>query len=256
MIDPKISLVFNEPVQYSEKVNINVPTIYEAVLNPNYGIYVRLFTISTRLMFGQLRNVDQLEAQFPTVWDMMYDDEADILLGKILGVDYAGSQLFIESLEFWTGLKNDGEDGFVKLSNKKMIHAELDWVIDKAEFVKISKMIQMISCYNPESEAQFIPPRNMSDAKFDTWTALYKGRSRNANRNSSSIADKIGLLAISTDCAILPEQMKTMSVFLFNKLYDGLQSKEAYEKYWQIQISPKFEGDKHPQKHWRETFKI
>lgn len=255
MIDQKISLIFNEPVHFNEKVELRIPTLYEAVTTNEYFMYSRIFTISTRLIFGQLRNVEELVSSFPTIWEMMFSEDTDAVLGKVMGYEGLGSDCLINALVFWTGLSNDKDTGFKKLGNGKIIHIDSDWVIDKKEFIRFSDIVKTIVCYDPESERQFIPPRINSDASYKAWMTMYKRRAKQSGKGSS-IADKIGILSVMTDGAILPEKMKSMSVFLFNKLYDGLQSKEAYERYWQIQVSPKFASDKATQKHWTETFRI
>lgn len=255
MIDQKISLIFNEPIDFSEKVKIRIPTLYEAVTTDEYFIYSRIFTISTRLIFGQLRNVEELVSSFPTIWEMMFSKDTDQVLGKVMGYEGLGSDCLINALVYWTGLDNDKENGFKKLGNGKIIHIDSDWVIDKEEFLKFSEIIKMIVCYDPKSEENFIPPRITSDASYKAWMAIYNRRTKHSKKGSS-VADKIGILSVMTNGSILPENMKSMPIFLFNKLYDGLQSKEAYERYWQIQVSPKFASDKTTQKHWTETFRI
>ena len=257
------NLLFNEPIKFDENVYINIPLMEDVSRNTNFNLYSRLFTTSIRLLFTTLRNVDEIEKKYPTIWDMVKDEEGDILLGRVMGSEFRGSVLIMEALNYWTGLEVDGENGFVLLSNGKMMHVGSEWIIDSKVFKEFSDMIKLITCFDPESERDMLPPKPMdSDAKYNTWISIYKGRAKKLGRGgndlieNSGLVNKMMILTISMESYIPIDEIKKMSIFMFNKIFDGLQSKEGYERYWQIQVSPKFASDKKITKHWKETFRI
>ena len=180
-----------------------------------------------------------------------------------MGSEFRGSVLIMEALNYWTGLAVDGENGFILLSNGKMMHVVSEWIIDSKVFKEFSDMIKLITCFDPESERDMLPPKPMdSDAKYNTWISIYKGRAKRLGRGgndlieNSGLVNKMMILTISMESYIPIDEIKKMSIFMFNKIFDGLQSKEGYERYWQIQVSPKFASDKKITKHWKETFRI
>lgn len=260
-------LISNKPIKIKDGVYIRIPIMEDVLEEENYSKYTRPFTTTIRFLFGTLRNVDEIERKYPTLWEMLVDADADESLGKVLGYDGKASDLFIEAINFWTGLeiKNEnGEDNFILLTNGKMIHTPTEWVIGKEEFKELSEIIKIITCYDPEPEDDLTPMRPMqSDSKYESWMKMYKGRVDKIRRResysqveNSSLAVKIIILSISSESYIPIDEIKKMSIFIFNKTFDGLQKKEAYEKNWQVQMSPKFDTKGNSQRHWKEAFKI
>lgn len=246
------NLIFNQPLEYRDGIIIKVPTIEDIASNPRFPMFSRVFTIRTREIFATNRNVDDLERQYPTIWSFLKEEESDMFLGKFFGIDYPGSAFVMEALSYWTGLDLDK---FQKLNNGKIIHTGSDWVIDAKEFLEFSKIIRQVICFEPSSD--YSPPKPMnSDAKYKAWLGLYKGRMRSAGKKGITIADKILILSISMDNYIPPDDIKKMSIFLFNKLFEGLSRKEAYETQMSIMLSDKFKSDGKSPKHWKETFRI
>lgn len=255
-------LLFHKPIEFvPDTVYIRVPTVEEVAYNPSFGKYVGIFTISTREMFATARNVDELEAEFPTVMDMFKDPQADMALGQIMGVPYKGSEFLMEALNFWTGLQafddketpEDDRVGFQVLTNGKIIHFGTQWVITKAEFEKFSKIIKVITCFTP---SEHTVPKITSDTRHKIWLQVYKGRQKAAARKALTLADKILILSISMESYIPIEEIRKMSIFTFNRLFEGLSKKEGYEKQWDLRLSMKFKTDDQQLKHWKETFKI
>lgn len=247
-------LLFGQEIQVKDGVPLKVPLVKDVALNDDFVKYSSIFTIITREIFSASPNVDELEKRFPTVWSMLFDPtgEGDYILGSVLGEeDKTGSDVFIESLSFWTGLDTKG---FVKLSNKKFVNKQADWVIDVAEYNRLSKIIALVTGYEPSDD--FIAPKNMTPTRFAAWEAMLKGRRRMAERHRVTLADKILILSVSMESYIPIEEIGNMTYFQFCKLYEVLSEKEAYQHRWDIKVSPKFDDDSKGFKHWKEKFKI
>lgn len=246
-------LLFGKDIVVNEKVSIKIPKVEDIVYLDNFSKYTSIFTITTRELFSSMREVDELEQKYPTVWKMMFDPtgEGDKILGQVFGEESLGSDIFIQSLAFWTGLK---AEGFQKLSNKKFVNESVDWIIDVGEFNRLAKFIIMITCY--EASTSFTAPKNMTEGRFQAWKSLLDGRIKMAQRNQRTMADKILILSISTESYIPIEQIGKMSYFQFCKLYEALTEKEAYKHRWDVRLSTKFDDGGQKLQHWKETLKI
>ena len=246
-----LDLLFGKPIRITDKVSLHVPTVETVAYEKKYSAYTQPFLISTRQMFSSLAEVDQLEEKFPTVWQMIFDEEGDLIVGQIFaGEGASGTDVIIEGLSFWTGYE---KETFRKLSNKKIINEEADWIIDESIFSILSSSIKKILSY--EEDHDVIAPKNMSERQLDIWKKTYAGRMRSRQKNASTFADKILILSISMDAYIPLDEIRKMSIYHFNKLYEGLSEKEAYEKQWEVKLSPKFESGGGNLKHWKEKFK-
>lgn len=252
VVDP-IKLLLGQPIPIKEGVSIKIPTVKEIIEEPRFFQYSKIFTISTRELFSALRKVDELEQAYPTVWEMIFDSEdaGDEVLGQLIDGYSTGTNILIKSLAFWTGLE---ANGFQKLTTGKFIHKESNWIIDKEEFIDFSYAIATIIDHTTNED--FIAPHGMTDARYHAWHHLYLGRMKKAKDHGKSFADKILILSVSTETYIPINQIMEMSIYLFNKTYVALQEKEAYEKNWQVKVSPKFDSDKMKIVDWRDKLKI
>lgn len=248
-----MDLLFGKPIKVSENVYLKVPTVEEVAYSEDFNKYTALFTVKTRELFSSHEDVDKLEEMFPSIWKMAFDEDngGDLLLGMIFGASYPGSALIMEALAYWTSLD---VNGFQKLGNEKIIHKESEWIIDRKEFRKFCNLIKTVTCYAPNNS--MTAPKNMTPSRFKAWEAILKGRLRAAERNKRTLADKILILSISMDSIIPIEEIRKMSYFHFNKLFEALSEKEAYQSRWDLLMSPKFDSDPKAVKHWKETFKI
>lgn len=257
MID-KRGIVFRRSLQFNDFVEIRQPTVEMAALEGNYGTYVQFLCVTTRELFSyNPREVDKIEEQFPTMWEMMFHEEMNEAIGKMFGFESA-DKLFLEAIAFWT--KTNVQDYDYLQNSKKFIHKEFGWVITKEEFEKIREAIVMMTGHEPNED--LIAPEGISSASdrvIDMFEKTYKGRLKKAKKSSSTIDDKIIILQIANGGYIPTDEIKNMSIYHFNKLYEALNEKEAYQVQWDIYVSPKFmpKGGASPSQptHWKSKFK-
>lgn len=253
-INPVHLLLKNE-IQFDEIVSIRIPTVLEVVESDMYGMASYIFNVGSREIFTPYPNVDELEKRYPTVWELIFDEEndGDMALGKMLGIDLPASTLVMEAFEYWTGLD---KFGFSKLLNGKIIHQESGWVVDKQKFTKFQEAIRRITNYQPNED--LIAPPNMTANRFRIWIKHREKRiERIKKQKGGTLADKILILQASFDSYISIEEIVSMSYFQFEKLYEALQEKESYLRTWEVYISPKFEADKNQKmKHWSTKINV
>lgn len=243
-------LLFGRPIKFDNGVYIKSPTIDEAVREPDLAIYTLIFTITTRELFQTLREVDELEKRYPSVWAIMQDEEADMHLGSFFADEKPVSATLMEALSYWTGLTLDGPGGFHKHKNGKIVHIESEWIIDYETFTEFAEIIKVITAYEPPES---LPPPITSDSRYKAWMSLLNGRRRKAERNGLSWAHKILILSISTESYIPIENIAKMSLYHFYQLFNALSKKEVYQTKLAYQLSPKFESDSKNLMHWKET---
>lgn len=246
----ELSFLFDDYVKIADKVSIQIPKVEQVARESNYSMYLRVMTLTTRELFSSLREVDEYEDKYPNVWQMVFDKEGDMIFGQMLG-NKSGLDIIIDTLSYWTGLKSSS---FKALSNKKMINEDASWVIDEQVFEEVRQIIIKMTGYEPNED--LVAPRNMSERQFGVWEKLYKGRIRKLSKGGgSTFADKIIILQISMDSYIPLDEIRKMTIYHFNKLYEGLQFKEAYLSQREMLLSPKFESKQNGNpKHWRESF--
>ena len=243
-------LLFGKPAKFTENISLHIPTVEEVVYTEMYGSYTQPLVTTTRQIFSSLEEVDKLEEQFPTIWQMSFDEEGMQILNSMFGADKS-TNIIIEALSYWTKLE---PDTFQALSNKKIVNKEADWVIDEKSFNSFSNYVKEIIGYEPDLD--LIAPKNMSPRKLDIWKKTYKGRMRNRQKNSMTLADKIIILSISMESYIPVDEIRKMTIYHFNRLYEAISEKESYEKQWDIKMSPKFDSGNGSLKHWKESIKV
>lgn len=250
----KFDLLFNKPIQLSEKVYINTPTVEQVCYEEDFTTYSSSVIRSTREMFTPYReDLEKLSAKYPTIWGMIFDDEGDIIFGKINGFE-SGRELVIETLSYWTSLPK--EDFEILVNSKKIINKKADWIIDEDTFNGIVELIKDLINYKENTD--LIAPLNMSKRQEGIFYNMYKGRVRKLKKQTGrTMADKILILQISMDSYIPMEEIRKMSIYHFNKLYESIELKEAYNTQLQYKLSPKFDvKDEGGQKHWKENVRM
>lgn len=245
----KYDLLYNSSIPINEFVSIKNPTVEEVSQDKTFNSSSRIFTISTREIFSQIPEVDQLEAKYPTILSILKDPqlEKENLLGQYFSSgQVTGQQIISQSLEFWTGIS---QEKFKFLSNGKIICTDPEWIIDEEEFKNISDLIKTIVSYQPNED--FIAPPNMTPTRHKRWMNLFKNRVKKLRNNKTELADKILVLSVSAGGYIPIDEIRKMTYFHFCKLNILLAEKEAYELHWQIKTSPNFEV-KDKLKHWKD----
>lgn len=245
----KLNMLFGNPIKFHEKVYLRIPTVEEVALTEKYGMYTQPLLTTTRQLFSSIKEVDELEEKFPTVWQMAFHEEGSQILAQMFGND-SGTKVIIDSLAYWTGLE---PDDFKALSNNKIVNQNANWVLDEKIFNSFCAIVKDLLSY--EQDLDLIAPKNMSDRQLDIWKKTYAGRMRNRQKSAKGMTDKILILSISMDAYIPLEEIRKMSIYHFNKLYEGLGEKEAYDKQWEVKLSPKFESKQGRMQHWKEKFK-
>lgn len=255
----EINLLFGDPYKITEGVYLRIPTISEMLSEKDFSIFTTVFTIRTREIFTTSRNVDALEKEYPTLFELYSQDETDNQLGRYFGGYDKVSDVVINALNYWIIFDNlpsdydkNSEDGFTKLSNGKIIHGASEWIIDRNMFIELSKMIKVITGYKADDE--LVAPSITSDAQYEAWMNTYKGRLKKAKRNSTTLADKILILSISSEAFIPLREIKEMTVYTFNKLFNGLSAKDSYDKEFLIRVSGNFKSQGNLT-HWKDKWK-
>ncbi|MBP7912412.1 MAG: hypothetical protein KAZ47_00930 [Streptococcus sp.] len=247
----KVDLLFGKKIKLAENVGFEIPTVEDMCYIDNFGLYTQPLVTTTREMFSAHREVDAYEAKFPNVWKMVFDEEGNQILGQMYAVE-SGMNIIIEALSFWTKLPIDS---FKVLTNKKIINEQAKWVIDEKVFLEFCELIKDVT--NHQVNEELVAPRNMSERQLGVWEKLYKGRMRKLQKGSRTIGDKILILSISMDSYIPINEIRKMTIFHFNKLYEAISEKESYEAMWDIKMSPKFDSkNSGDSKHWKESFKL
>lgn len=253
------SYLFHDEVYVNEKVAIIQPTVETVVTIEDYNALSQVMCISTRELFsGAPREVDHIEEQFPTIFDMIFNQEMSQFVGEMYGATNV-YELLIDSISFWTKLnKNDFE---LLTNGKKIVHEKTDWVIDKEEFVKISDIVKKLTGYHPNED--LIAPKGISSSserKISIFEKTYKGRLRKMQKQSTSFDQKVITIQISNGGYIPIDEIEKMSIYHFNKLYEAITYKEIYKSQWDVYVSSKFmpsEGSKSSApSHWTTQFKI
>lgn len=245
----KLNLLLGKPIKVSNNVEIKIPTVEQLCDDNSFGTYTQVFTITTRELFSGNRQVDKYEEQYPNVWQMAFDKEGGVILGQMLGYS-SGINIIIDSIAYWTGLESDA---FRPLTNKKIINETAGWIIDEEVFGELCELVKIVT--NHETNIDLVAPKNVSDNQWKIWENAYKGRLRNLQKNPRTIADRILVLSVSFDAYIPIDEIKQMTIYHFNKLYEAASLKESYMAQWDIKLSPKFES-KGNLKHWKESVKL
>lgn len=257
MID-KRGILFKDRFKFNDFVDIIQPTVYKMTMVENYSSYNQIICISIRELFSfNPRQVDFIEEEFPTMWEAMFNTEMNDAIGQMFGAESA-RDLFIQAVAFWT--ETNAEDFECLENSKKFMHSELGWIITKQEFEKFQEYVRFLTGYEPNDD--LIAPKGISSANeriLDLEEKTYEGRLKEMKKKSSSIEEKIIILQVSNGGYISLDEIKNMSLYHFNKLFEALNEKEAYRVQWDVYRSSKFmpkTGSKqNAPKHWKEKFK-
>lgn len=239
-------LILGSNLPMTKNVEIHIPTIQELTdsNDDKFSLFTRIFVTSVREQFsGVPEEVDHVEEKFPTFWDMAFDKEMNETVGQSMfgeGVDILS--VLIHGFAYWT--KTDVEQ-YRPLSNKKVISEELDWIIDKEEFIRFSNAIRMITL--SEQNEELIAPEGISDKphQCQVWKKLYAGRIRKLQRKpTKTLGDKILLLQALAPAFLPFSEVGAMTYYQFSNLLDTYEKRYAVANEYQIFVSQKFDTEK------------
>ena len=270
----KSSMLLGEPIDFTDGVQIHVPTVQEIIESENkFDLSVMALTVMTRQIFVEAREVDSIEQEFPTIWDLMCNPQLNQTLGGLTGPP--GSKLsdgIISAISYWTKLPNPSKaeidnyteeekdskpKGFEFLeTGGKIINYDTEWVIDREEFERFVDIIKIITDYRKPED---LAPKIKSDAAHESWIRMYRGKKQMKKGRDIGWADRIMMLSVSTPSYIPVSEICAMTIFNFNQLFKIVNQKDAYEMSLDVLMSPKFaskDGQTKTPKHWRESYRI
>lgn len=264
MIDYTSLLLYGEyPYQPKSKdakqVKVYAPTIGEISGdkdNLNFSIFTKMLVATTREIYSSAPEMaDSREEEFPTVWDLAYTEneaiekEACMLM---FSVEVPLIALLAQAIAYWT--KTDIND-YKILSNKKIVNENLNWVVEREDYLALSEIVKTITMYTPNED--LIPPKGMKPHQLQIWKNLYKGRIRQLkNKKVSFLADKILILQISANSFIPFEEIEKMNYVQFMGLLKGYAEKEGDEKQFAQYVAYKFDSSKMELTNWRERISL
>lgn len=240
-------LLYETKIQIRDNICIKNPTLEEVIKNKKHHLATTVFTVSTRELFSQFPEVDQLEARYPTIRHLIKDNKnhGNQLLGEILSDEgKTGLDIVLESLQYWTDIP---KENFQVLLNGNIICQDPEWIIDKEEFEDLTEIIKRITHHQDNSD--YIAPPNMTPTRHKVWLNLFKNRMKKNGRKQSDISDKILILSIQNGAYIPIDEIRKMTYYHFVKLSLFASNQEAYKLRWMLNASEKFETEK-DMKHW------
>lgn len=241
-------LILGGNVSLTDTVTLHIPTMRELIQDENkereMNLFTRAFVTSVREQFsGFPESVDDIEAKYPIMWDLAWDESMNVQVGEAMfGKDMTLLSVIVNGIAWWTQSKIAD---YKPLSNQKVVNEPLDWVIDKEEFVKFSKYIKMITLYEPNEDLIAPPDLKGKPHKQKAWKQLYLGRIRRMKQgNSSTIADKMLLMQALAPSFIPFNELADMTYYQFMNLLRAYQQRKAYDQEFEIYTSEKFDTSK------------
>lgn len=252
-------LILGRDVKYEDKFKVHVPKIKEIIENgeSDFMIKARPFTDSVRKLFsGMPEIVDEMEKQFPSLFLLAFDEEANNEVGELLtGNKVLLSDYIIESLAYW--VECDPEDFQLLPASKKIVSEKLDWIIDVEEYEKFADYIKVITLYQ-ENEDLIAPKKVASNPqKLETWKKIYAGRLRAQQKaNGGEFGDKILILQISAGSFLSADQIESMTYYQFINLLNGYMEREAHMEELAFYTSSKFDTKNMKLTSWQSKVKL
>jgi len=236
-------VILGKDIPINENVTFHIPTIGElAEANDNkFNEYTRIFVTSVREQFsGVPEQVDAIEEQYPTLWDMAFDDDMNSAVGEVMfGDNKTLLSTFLESLSYWT---RTDVGQYRALSNKKIVSEELNWIIDEKAYKEFSELIKIATLSQPNED--LIAPKGVGSdpRKAQMWKRTYEGRLRHVMRQKGTeLGDKILQLEVFAPGYIHFTDICDMTYYQFSNLLSVYAAKYASDKQYQIYTSEKFD---------------
>lgn len=236
-------LLLGGDVPIKEGVSVHIPKLNDLINEEaaNFSLFTRIFTTSVREQFSGIpEKVDEIEEAFPTFWDIAFDDDMNIAIGKDMygdGIDLLS--VIVGGLSWWTKIP---DDEFKPLSNHKIVVESVDWVLDKEGFVEFCQLIQAITLMGPNED--LIAPKGISKKPMSAriWKKVYNGRVRNLQKQpGQSLGDKVLLLQALSRSYIPFNEIREMTYYQFSNLLKALQGSYQDERQFGIFVSGNFD---------------
>ncbi len=236
-------IILGKDIPINEKVKLHIPTIGElaAADNNDFNECTRIFVTGVREQFsGVPEQVDMIEEKFPSLWDMAFDEEMNVLVGEAMfGKDVTLLHQFLKAITYWTRTE---ETQYRALSNKKIVSEELDWIIDINTYEYISNLIKAVTLTKPNKD--FIAPKGVSSnpRKIQIWKNTYKGRLQEAMKKKGvELGDQILQLEAFAPGYVNFRDIQDMTYYQFSNLLSVYTAKYSSDKQYQIYTSEKFD---------------
>lgn len=253
------ALMLGSNVKLTDKVTIYVPTIGELVKveDDGFSLYQRVFVVSVRELFsGMPEEVDKIEENYPTIWEMAFDKDMGEQVGS--GMFKEGSSLLeilLGGLSYWTRIPT--EEFKILVQSKKIVSEKYDWVIDRKAYDAFSEYIKFLTLYKVNED--LIAPKGISSKpnQCKVWSALYKGRIYKLRKQpASTLGDKILVLETEANSFIPFEEIRKMTYYQFINLYSSYEVKEANDREFALFTSSKFDTKDMKLKDWRDSVSL
>lgn len=261
-------LMLGMPLEYKTNtenpnynINFRIPTIEDLVTTDSvqFAIYSRVFTATIREIYSdESARVDQVERDYPTIWDAAWDtemtDEVAMKLYKI--PDLKLLPMIVGGFAYWIGYDHTKLDDFKPLSNKKIVNEKLDWVIDKDVFKEFCKVVRCVTLSKPNED--LIAPKNQTPNQQKRWDKLYAGRLRKYQRESKNdtLGDHILDFEVASQTFVPMDEIKKLTYYQFMNMLKGYGLRDASDKQFSIYTSYKYDTKDMKIKDWRDDLTL
>lgn len=239
-------LILGSDVPINENVKIHIPTMRELAEGQynEFMLFTRIFVTSVREQFsGAPSDVDRIEEEFPTFWDLAFDENMNVAVGQSMfgeGVDLMS--VIINGFAYWTKTK---AEQYRVLSNKKVVSEDLDWIIDVKEFNEFCNYIKMITLSEPNED--LIAPKGMGSKpnQCKLWLRLYQGRIRKLQeKKSKSLGDRMLLMQAIAPSYLSFSDMGDMNYYQFQNVLSAYSKRFENDREFAIYTAYKFDTTK------------
>jgi len=241
-------LVLGKDIELDSGPFVHIPTIKEMMdlKDREFGNYSGPFTRSIRELFSYSAEVDQIEEQFPSLWEAAQDEQMDAACGPLFGAPLL-STAFIQGFAYW--MRKDVSE-FDRMSNGKFINKQLNLVIDQEFFNDFCHVIT--ACTVVEKDMDLIAPKDMSKTQRSLWDKLYKGRLRKLEKNQTELGDKILILSVASGGSFKFSDIENLTYYQFECLLRAHLEREVTDRTFAIYTAYKFDTKDMKFEDWTE----
>ena len=222
------SVFIGEPLNFKDKIWIYPPKVKDVVVNPKFGMYVKILTITAEDIRDELKDVGKEMDVYPTPFEFLL---ANCYHSKEF------RELTVEAFEFFCRTKV----AFL-FEEKKIIIGDLEQMVQ--EITDISQIIYLLEdeyfdFQNVIREGmgdKLVKPPEPIDPDEDPRVAEIKRRARERDRKKAKHVDKNGIslnTCLTAICCmgigITPLNIGEMSYGAVGALMSMMQEKEKYD---------------------------